>query len=76
MISDEDLMSIINNPYEHSTRSVRMAREIQAYRQAFSEPALWANKTDVENVADHILARGNQSLACALPLYRKPTIPG
>ncbi|MEB6533230.1 hypothetical protein MXM51_01525 [Pantoea stewartii] len=75
MISDDMLNKFIENPSDYGPTVTAMAKEILAYRQAFSEPAIWANKTDVDTVADHILARKNQSLACTLPLYRKPTIP-
>jgi hypothetical protein len=77
MISDEELNEIAREDEGSDVQfqTSIMAREILAYRQAFSEPAIWANKTDVDTVADHILARKNQSLACTLPLYRKPTTP-
>lgn len=75
MISDGELNMLIECPSAFSPALVDMAKELLAYRQAFSEPVAWANKADVDTVADHILARKNQSLACTLPLYRKPTIP-
>lgn len=75
MINIDDIKAGYTLGYADAEILRSMAKELLAYRKAFSEPALWANKTDVENVSDHILARRNQSLACTLPLYRKPTIP-
>lgn len=76
MISDERLEKIARGfEWPLTGEAAEMAKELQAYRRAFSDPAIWANKTDVDTVADHILARKNQSLACTLPLYQKPTIP-
>lgn len=76
MISDDRLERIIQLNDCYSPEEMKdMAKELLAYRKAFSEPAIWANRTDVDNFDDHILARRNQSLACTLPLYRKPTTP-
>ncbi|PLR20364.1 hypothetical protein PZBJ_20135 [Pantoea endophytica] len=47
-------------------------KELLALRKAFSEPAAWVNRTDVEQFEPHILAKRSKSLACTLPLYRKP----
>lgn len=81
MISGERLIEIVDfaesfGRHPKLDECASMAKELLAYRQAFIEPAIWANRTDVDNFADHVLSRRNQSLACTLPLYRKPNIPG
>lgn len=86
MISDERLNEILGalctdslHDYEQVFDGIKhgeigdMAKELLALRKAFSEPVAWVNQTDVDQLESHILAKRSKSLACTLPLYRKPT---
>ncbi|WJZ70020.1 hypothetical protein [Pantoea phage PA-1] len=75
MISDEDLRRIAEDDHVHCGDASAMAKELLAYRQAFSEPTAWVYRIDIELGVDQILCRSRESTACKLPLYRKPTIP-
>ncbi|WP_217548897.1 hypothetical protein [Pantoea sp. GbtcB22] len=74
MISDERLEQFAHDKRMCNVTEeiVSMAKELIAMRKAFSEPAAWVNRTDVEQFEPHILAKRSKSLACTLPLYRKP----
>lgn len=73
MISDDELNMLIECPSAFSPALVDMAKELQAYRQAFSEPV---GKVYFDSYygAQVSLDKLN-NLADGEVLYRKPIIP-
>lgn len=73
MISDDELNMLIECPSAFSPAIVDMAKELQAYRQAFSEPAASVYFDSYygyqASFANPIRLNNGEFL------YRKPTIP-
>lgn len=84
MISDEMLNKFIENPSDYAPTVIAMAKELLAYRQAFSEPVAWeyvekqqcnigspihTYKLSEEKPEPHF------NIFEVEALYRKPTIP-
>ncbi len=78
MISDEDLRRIAEDDHVHCGDASAMAKELRAYRKAFSEPVAWRHNdgpfgkvaTCSQKVGELWLSEGFD----VTPLYRKPTI--
>ncbi|ARF48862.1 hypothetical protein [Pantoea stewartii] len=78
MISDEMLNKFIENPSDYGPAVIAMAKELQAYRQEFSEPFCFTDIAGVE-----LCLQGTSfeawpqidAVIDSIPLYRKPTIP-
>lgn len=79
MISDERLEEVINGDILFIDEQREMAKELHAYRKAFSEPAVWRNNdgpfgrvaTCSHKVGELWVSEGFD----VIPLYRKPIIP-
>lgn len=79
MISDDKLNMFIEDPEAFPPALVEMAKELLAYRQAFSDPAAWRHNdgpfgkvaTCSQKVGELWVSEGFD----VTPLYRKPTIP-
>ncbi len=75
MISDERLKEVINGDILFTDEQREMAKELPAYRQAFSEPCGFINpvyfKDGMMGCTLHKKMRRNG----LVPLYRKPAIP-
>ncbi|WP_205954166.1 hypothetical protein [Pantoea stewartii] len=79
MISDEDLRRIAEDDYVQCGDASAMAKELLAYRKAFSEPVVWIDPQLVINFqyGDKIKewAWSKKIEDTDIPLYRKPTTP-
>ncbi|WP_210453491.1 hypothetical protein [Pantoea ananatis] len=79
MISDERLEESINGDILFTDEQREMARELLAYRQAFSEPRAWvihARGGDIITDDGHYVANAEAIAGVSsTELYRKPTIP-
>lgn len=79
MLSNQDLQRIADDDHVQFGDASAMAKELQAYRQAFNEPVAWRHNngpfgkvaTCSQKVGELWLKEGFD----VTPLYRKPTIP-
>jgi len=77
MISDERLEEVINGDILFTDEQREMAKELQAYRQAFIEPFGYVHRL-YETMETGVVSKDHEAykgLASHFPLYRKPTIP-
>lgn len=79
MISDERLEQFAHDKRMCNVTDeiVSMAKELQAYRQAFSEPFGYVHRL-YETMETGVISKDHEAYkgtASHLPLYRKPTIP-
>lgn len=84
MISDDDLRRIAEDDHVHCGDASAMAKELLAYRQAFSEPVAWEYVEKQEcNIGSPIHTyklseekpEPHFNILEVEALYRKPTIP-
>ncbi|WP_394550985.1 hypothetical protein C1N58_12655 [Pantoea sp. SGAir0180] len=71
MISDEDLRLIAEDDHVYCGDASAMAKELLAYRQAFSEPHAY----EVKGILCHTLEEAEIYVGDPEPLFAKPTIP-
>lgn len=71
MISDEMLNKFTENPSDYGPTVIAMAKELQAYRQAFSEPHAY----EVKGILCHTLEEAEIYVGDPEPLFAKPNIP-